>query len=299
MLSRVPFVGEICALLAAVCWSYATILFRRSGRSVPPLALNLFKNVLALLLFSATLFALRTWPNEPISGSDRWLLLLSGAIGIGVSDVLYFMTLNRVGAGLQAIITTSYSPSIIFLSVIFLHESLSRGQMAGVLLILLAVSIVAYARNPDDGLQRRTLARGVVFGLLSTATQAVAIVMVKPLLSRTPLLWANSWRLLGGVAASLLIFALLPARRKELTTVRNPAGWRTLIPGAVMGSYVSLLFWLGGMKFTQASTAAVINQTATLWTFLLAAVMLREPISRERVAALVLGMAGVALVTFA
>ena len=294
----VPFLGEACALLAAVCWSYATILFRRSGRTVPPLALNLFKNLLALVLFVVTLFVLRTWPEGPISNNDRVLLLVSGAIGIGVSDVLFFMTLNRVGAGLQAIITTSYSPSIILLSVLFLHERLSAGQVGGVLLILLAVSVVAYTRSADDGLHRRTLARGVIFGLLSTATQAVSIVMVKPLLSRSPLLWANSWRLVGGVIASAAIFALLPARRQELSTIRNPAGWWVLVPGAVMGSYVSLLFWLGGMKFTQASTAAALNQTATLWTFVLAAVMLKEPISRGRVAALALGMAGVALVTF-
>jgi drug/metabolite transporter (DMT)-like permease len=71
-----------------------------------------------------------------------------------------------------------------------------------------------------------------------------------------------------------------------------------MIPGTVMGTYVSLLFWLGGMKYTLASTASALNQTATLWTFVLAALLLREPVTWKRLAGLLLGLGGVAMVTF-
>ncbi len=42
MIGAIP--GEVWALLAALIWSVAVILFKRTGEEVPPLALNLFKN---------------------------------------------------------------------------------------------------------------------------------------------------------------------------------------------------------------------------------------------------------------
>ncbi|MCH7994212.1 MAG: EamA family transporter, partial [Planctomycetes bacterium] len=47
--------GEICALAAAITWATALVLFKRSGERVPPLPLNLFKNVTALILLVVTL----------------------------------------------------------------------------------------------------------------------------------------------------------------------------------------------------------------------------------------------------
>jgi len=297
-MSGIPFIGEAFALAAPVCWSVAVILFRRTGETVPALALNLFKNILAVALFFGTLFVLRMGAFRDVPGSDYVLLLASGALGIGLADTFMFMTLNRVGAGLQAILTTSYSPSIILLSYLFIGERLGGVQLLGVLFILSAVLSVTWMGGPKAQISRRTLAAGILFGLLATSTQAVSIVMIKPILSEMPLIWANCWRLVGGLAMSVLLLPLLPQRAKALATLRDVRVWPVMVPGAVMGSYVSLILWLAGMKYTLASIASALNQTATLWTFLLAALILHEPVTRRRVAGLLAGVVGVALVTF-
>ena len=61
---------------------------------------------------------------------------------------------------------------------------------------------------------------------------------------------------------------------------------------------VVLMLWLAGMKYTLASIAAALNQTSTLWIFTLAALILREPVTGKRMLGLLLGLGGVALVTF-
>lgn len=298
-LSSFPYLGETLALLAPFAWSTAVILFRKTGRHVPPLALNLFKNALALLLFAVTVALMGQGLHRPSSSTADYVLLLgSGAVGIGLSDTLFFMTLNRVGAGLQAIINTSYSPSIIALSIVFLGERLSTVQSAGVTLILLAVLSVSWMRGPKRQVPRRTLVAGVLLGIATSITQAISIVMIKPLLEVSPVMWANVWRLVGGLATSSLAIWLFPTQRWGLLALRQVAIWPLMISAAVIGTYVSLILWLGGMKYTQASTASALNQTATLWTFVLAAVILHEPITRFRLAGLTLGVAGVALVTF-
>lgn len=297
-MGSIPYIGELFALAAPLCWSVAVILFRVTGQSVPPLALNLFKNILAMFLFFGTLWLFGGQPDHAVSAQDKWMLIASGAIGIGISDVLFFMTLNRVGAGLQSIINTFYSPSIILLSILFLGESLTIPQFVGVGLILTAVLSVSKMKGPGGEFAPRVLVAGVLFGMTAAFTQAVSIVMIKPMLDDSPLIWANSWRLIGGVGMSLLLTPLMPQWKTKLRALGNRKVWKVMIPAALMGSYVSLMFWLAGMKYTQASTASALNQTSTLWTFVLAAWLLKEPVTWKRILGLVFGLAGVALVTF-
>ncbi len=39
----IKYLGETCALLSPLLWSFAVILFRKTGEHVTPIALNLFK----------------------------------------------------------------------------------------------------------------------------------------------------------------------------------------------------------------------------------------------------------------
>ena len=304
-MDAIPYFGEICALCAPLAWSFAVILFRKTGERVPPVALNLFKNLLALLLFFGTLVALGLGAPEGLTWTHYGLLLLSGVIGIGVSDTLFFMCLNRIGAGLQAIVNTSYSPFNIILSILFLAERLSLLQFVGVGLILSAVLAVGWAKGPGGPTDRRSIAFGILCGLLATATQAISIVMIKHLLDglpgRTlqPLLFVTFWRLVGGTAITGIFVLARPELRRSLRSLRDMRVWPVMVAGAFLGTYVSLVFWMAGMKFTTVSIASALNQTATLFTFVLAVLLLREPVTRRRLLGLLLGMGGVALVTLA
>ncbi|MBN1827277.1 MAG: DMT family transporter [Candidatus Eisenbacteria bacterium] len=293
----IPYIGEFFALAAPIAWAFAVILFRKTGRTVPAPALNLFKNVLASFLFLGTLAVI----GEPLFRgaplSHFAILFASGALGIGMADTFYFMALNRIGASLVAIAGTSYSPAVIFMSYLFLGERLSGPQLLGVALILGAVLSVLRLRDHAH-LTPRVLAAGVTLEILANVTQAVSIVMIKPLLADYGLIWVNCWRMFGGVLLAALFFPFMPKRREAIASLRNRGVYLVMVPAVVIGTYFSLLFWLAGMKYTLVSVASALNQTSTLWIFVLAVLILREPTSRRRVAGLLIGLAGVALVTF-
>ncbi|MBU1698674.1 MAG: DMT family transporter [Candidatus Eisenbacteria bacterium] len=297
-MEKIPYSGEIMALAAALSWSFAVILFRKTGETVPALALNIFKTLFSLILFTLTLVVMGADFLPPLPRREYLIFLISGGIGIGLADTFFFMTLNRVGAGLQSIITTSYSPSIILFSILFLDERLTLVQFAGVVLILSAVLFVSKMGGRKNELSRRTLVIGTVFGISAMIFTAISVVMVKPLLSGHSLIWVNWWRLLGGSVVGLLLLPLLPRRRQAIASLRNVRVWPVMIPGSFIGNYISLILWLGGMKYTQVSNASVLNQTSTIWTFLLAALLLKEPVTWKRLLGLALGLGGVALVTF-
>jgi drug/metabolite transporter (DMT)-like permease len=102
----------------------------------------------------------------------------------------------------------------------------------------------------------------------------------------------------GGLASALLMFACAKGRDRDLSALGRRSTWRVMVPATLLGTYVSLLFWMAGFKYADASVAAALNQTSTLFTFVLAVVILREPVTTRRVAGLVCGIVGVLLVTF-
>ena len=109
------YLGETFALTTSIVWGLAVILFKKSGESVHPVALNTYKNVLAFSLILLTMLVMRESLIRPVPAHDYWLLILSGALGIGIADTLFFKCLNLIGAGMTAIVDCLYSPFIISL----------------------------------------------------------------------------------------------------------------------------------------------------------------------------------------
>ena len=292
-----PYVGEAFALLTAIAWAFAVVLFKKSGETVHPVGLNLFKDVFALVLFLPTmwLFGETLWRDAP--AAEYLLLLASGALGIGLGDTFFFMSLNRLGAGLTAIVDCLYSPFIIGLSLLFLAERLSLLQGVGAALVVAAV-LVASLEWRKGLISRRDLGWGIFYGILGLAAMAVGIVTIKPLLERSPLLWATEVRVLGGVAALAVILLFHRQRRAILSSVASSRGRRYMVGGSFVGAYLAMALWLAGMKYAQASVAAALNQTANVFIFIFAALLLREAITRRRTLGIILGFAGAILVSF-
>jgi drug/metabolite transporter (DMT)-like permease len=126
---------------------------------------------------------------------------------------------------------------------------------------------------------------------------AIGVILTKPVLDRSPLLWATTIRMLGAVVAIVLLSAFSPRHRKLWRALVPSSNWRIIVPASVLGTYVAMLVWLGGMKYTQASTASILNQTSAVFVLPVAALVLGESITRKKLLAVLLALTGIALVT--
>ncbi len=296
-MTSVPYLGEMLSLLAAVLWALAIVLFRKSGESVHPVALNTFKGVLAMVLYLPTLLlaGVPLFFDYPASGYA--ILLASGVIGIAVGDTLFFKCINTLGASASALISCLYSAFIIGMSYLWLGERMSWRQLVGAALIISAVMEATRAADgKSTGLKRRL--GGFGWGVVSMAASAIAVVMMKPILDEVPLLWALEVRLVGGVAALLVLLALFPSRGAIVRSLTVPGSKGYTISSSFIGGYVAMVCWLAGMKLTQASVASALNETSSIFVLIFAALVLRERITPGRVIAILMAAGGALLVTF-
>ncbi len=306
--------GEACALGAALCWSWSVVLFKRSER-ISPQGMNLFKNAVALALLGVTLLVTGGRLDAQRSMADWARLIVSGALGLALADTLIFMALKRLGAGLLAIVDCTYAPVIVVMSVLFLDERVTVMLLVGAALVLGGVLAATVERAPSDAAATsqvgrdaaassptepasssrtpmRERATGIVLGALGIAAMGVGVVLAKPVLETSSLVEVTFVRLAAGVGGQLAWMAVVPSQRVALEALRPQPAWRTLAPAAVLGTYVSMLLWLGGFKWASASRAAVLNQMASVFTLVLARIYLGEALTRRRALGAALAVAG-------
>ena len=285
-------IGEIFSLACALCWAIAVILFKKSGESLPPFALNYIKNLLCLVALAVTipLWQGLHWPGIP--PLQVGIAVLSGTLGIAVADTLYFRALNTIGAARMGVAGTVFSPAVILLAALFLGERLNGWQLIGVAITLAGIALVN-TQPGSDAIDARRLRHGALLGVAAMVVMAAGVVMAKPLLESYDFLWVVTLRVLAGVVAMTALVTVQHRWRELRDQYRAVRHWPQVIAGSLMGTYVSMLFWLAGYKYADASIAAVLNELSAIFIVLLAAWLLKDRLTGRQQAGCALAVLGV------
>ena len=287
--------GEIYAILSGLFWAIAVCFFKRGGKDMPAITLNLFKNIIGVALFAITLPVVGQSLLIDAPMSDYLLLVASGVVGMTLGDTVFFAALKKMGASLWAIVSALYAPSVIFMAYIALGERLSAMDFVGIALIVLAIILASTKKSELAAFDKERLV-GVGLGVLSLFLMAAGIVMMKPVLDRTPVWWAIQVRLIGATI-SLFILVLLSKKRRVLLRAMLPdSNWKYLVPGSLIGPYLALGFWIAGFKYALAGKAAILNQLNMVFIFVFAWLFLKEPLTWRKGVGLALAILGAVLV---
>ncbi|REJ70024.1 MAG: EamA family transporter [Planctomycetota bacterium] len=290
------YLGEFAALAAALAWAVASLLFRRAGTSVPPLVLNLYKGLLAVVVLSAVLLLGPGFP-QGIATGDWAILLASGAIGIGIGDTAFFAALNRLGERRTVLMAETLAPPMAAgLAIFVLAEFLGPLALVGIALTLGGVAWVTIEETPtSQTTSPRNRAAGVALGVLAALCQAVGGVLSRLVLVETeagPLASAVV-RITGGVAMLLIWMpAVGQAYLPGALCAWRP--WRVILPATLLGTVLGIFLQQTAFAHTEAGIAQTLLATSSL--FILPLVMLRgERVSLRAIVGAALAVIGIAL----
>ena len=143
---------------------------------------------------------------------------------------------------------------------------------------------------------RKVLLTGIALGITAMFTMAISIIIIKPILDKSSILWASLMRTIGGILFTGGVLLVHPERRSILSRTLFPSNWKPMIPGSILGGYLALIAWMVGMKFTHASVASALNQMSTIFIFILGVIFLREGINSRKTIAMGMAIAGLLLV---
>lgn len=266
------FRGELAALSAALLWAIASSVYAGLGKRMPALWLNLVKSSLAigfiLLTFGLRREQLPGWELESFG-----LLALSGAIGIGFGDSVFFESLICLGARRALLLEAISPPLSAVLAMLTMQEQLPILAWLGILLTVAGVAWVIVERTSAE-FQQVQLRRGVVLGLLAALAQASGAVLSRSALAESAVspLWSSLVRLAAGVLVLLVWVGGRSPRWQALEPLRSRKFVLVLVFAAFAGTYLGIWLQQTALKYTETGIAQALIATSPLFVIPIAIV---------------------------
>jgi len=296
-MNLVSFKGELAALSAALIWAIASFVYVSMGKQIPPLVLNLAKCTIAIILSLFTLLIIGDFsPGFSLQTGllPLGLLLISGALGIGLGDTAFFEALNCLGARRSLLLEALSPPLAALFAAIFLGETLGYRAWIGIFLTVGGVTWVILERVPDDFQGKLRPWRGIGFGLLSALAQAAGAVLSRAALAETNVspLWGSLIRLLAGVLILLILMSFQRRVWAEFHPLRDRHFLLILITTSFASTYLGIWLQQIALKFTATGIAQALIATSPLFVIPIA-LWMKEKVSFRSFFGAVLALLGI------
>lgn len=268
-LSRHQVIGAFYILASAACFGSMAIFARlayASGVDIPTLLLIRF-TLAAVLMWTIFLAKGMRLPK----GKGIVMLVAMGAIGYAGQAFSYFTALTLASAGLVSLLLYLYPAIVAILSRIVFRHSLTRIQIAAVVVAL--VGSVLTIGKAGDG---KPL--GIFFGILAAFMYSGYILTgsrfpkdVTPTASTTVI-----------TSAAAMTYAVVVAV-KGFHPPGTRTGWLAVVVIAIVCTVLAILFFFEGLERVGAVRASVFSTLEPVFTVVLAAIVLGEAITPMRV----------------
>jgi drug/metabolite transporter (DMT)-like permease len=272
---------EILAAMASGCWAVGTLFSATASAQMGAFAFTRWRLFFAMILLWGAAFYVGRWA-ELTWESVAWLSA-SSWIGILVGDTALFVCMNRLGPRRCGVLFATHALFSALFAWFFLGETLWGMTLmgSGVLVSGVMVAIV-WGRREDETHRwentQGTLWVGVAMGLLAAVGQAVATLMIKPLMSTgIDAVSASAVRATASFTAHLLLLWA----GVGLSKLQSPLTLKNLMNtalSATVSMVIGMTLILQALKTGQANLVAIFSSIAPVLLLpLLWAVYRRQP----------------------
>jgi len=275
--------GILLGLATALCWGSADLFARFSARRIGAFRTMLYMQACGFCLLTLVMRPLGGW-GHLFDGSDwqPWALgMLAGVLNT-ISTLALYRSFEIGKLSIVAPISASYPVLTMLLSALT-GERLTLARLAGLLLTIAGVVLVARGEkvaddaNPIDAEKQPAKKRlGVSWAILSALCFGVMFwllgLRVVPALGSAPSVWMI--RLTSAIATAL---AMVVFRQSLAAPKRSDYPW---ILGVALLDTSAYVFNNFGMAREQTSVVSVLASLYGAVTVALAAIFLRESVSR-------------------
>ncbi|NBX04784.1 MAG: DMT family transporter [Betaproteobacteria bacterium] len=256
---------ELLALGAALCWAVGSLFSARAASRMGTIGFNRWRLVFACTVLWLAVGTSGRW--SPLAWSDAGLLALSGVVGICIGDTALFACMNRLGPRRSGVLFACHALFSALLAWWFLGETLWGAALVGSILLVGGVMVaVRWGRRETEHhvweATRGRLLVGVALGLTAALCQALATLMVKPLMAAgVDALAGSAVRLSAALALHLALRALRYAPA-QLNAPLSGADLRNTFFSAAIAMGLGMTLILLALQHGQANLVGLFSSVS-------------------------------------
>jgi uncharacterized membrane protein len=292
-------IGEIAALIAALCWAASAVLYKRVLSNVGYLAANLVRSAFAVL-FLLFMLPMSQFQSSAITLGAFTLLVFAAFTNLVIGDTFYFFGLKKAGVSRAQPISSTYPLYAMFLAALFLNEALTYAVIIGTPLTVVGIIVVSWTRNKknDGDKNGEGSLKGVAASIVAALFWSVGLVSYKMALSMgsIDLIYATFIR--TSATIPFLLLAVIAGREtKQLRKLQKKDTIMLAVAGILALGLGGILLFVS-LSLIAASRAIPLSSVSPLLSLLLASLYAGEKVTAKVVVGTVLIVMGVVLVSF-
>ena len=239
----------------------------------------------------------RTAGARDLSPEAILLMVGSMAVGGGLGDSLYVLSMSRIGLSRAYPIAGTYPAVTLLLAVLFMHEVVTVELVAGLALVVGGVMLISRpaAADGEQGAGGAARTTGIGLALLAAVCWAGSAIMLGPGAAGVDAILASAIRI---PALALMFWGLVAVRRSGRALLAlSRREWVTMIVGGLVGWGLGSLLFVAAIASLGPTRTAVLTSTSPLFAIPLTAMFLKERPTRAVMLGTAVTVAGVALVS--
>lgn len=198
-------IGVVAALIAAFSWAVSAAFYKTGAKDVSPLASNLIRILVPLLLLGVGALILGLYSQVFLLTSlDLFLIFGSSLFAFVIGDALYFVTIQNIGVSRGVPITATYPLFVLLWQVLFLAQLVHPLMIPAAIITVAGVALLGYQLNvstqSENNITPRQMWIGLVAALSTAISWSISILMLSTVLQYTNLVLVAVIRLLIALA---------------------------------------------------------------------------------------------------
>lgn len=292
-------VGEIAALTGSALWGISSHLYGSVVRELSPSFMNFVKNVFAALCFGCVCLVFRIAPFG-LGWHETGALLLSGVIGIGLGDTVWFLALRFMPVHTVLVVGTVSPLVSAILAWLTIGESLSVASW-----ICMAITVSGIALVVSEPQKRQADARftpsmrlvGIGLVVLAVLLGAVSNVITRSVFVSAEIspFWSGFLRLLAGSVVAFFFVVFMRIKRGAGSAVSLGVYGRLLV-GASLGTVLGIFCQQLAFQHTSVGVAQALMSVTPVFSIIFAVITGQRPSFRSLTGSLIATVGVVGLV---
>lgn len=289
--------GEIAALITALCWTITAVAFESAGKRVGSISVNLIRLVIALLFISAFNFFSRGMILPLDASSSTWFwLFISGIIGFVIGDLFLFQAFVLIGSRLSMLIMSAVPPITAITGFFMMGEKISLWGLIGMVLTISGIALVILIRNPENRMVKFSYpVRGLIYAFIGALGQAFGLVFSKFGMGSYNPFAATQIRIIAAILGFAIVITITKNWKGIYFALKDTKAIKYISLGSLFGPFIGVSLGLLAVQHAPTGIVSTITSITPILIIPMSIIFFKERVSAREILGALITLAGVSL----